>query len=70
MADCNNHRVMRWPKGATQGSVVVGRDGQGEELNQLNHPSDLSFDRKNNLYLVDNDNNRVQKFHIKPNSNS
>jgi hypothetical protein len=55
---------MRWLKGATQGSVVVADDGQGGQPNQFNYPSDLSFDRQNNLYVVDNDNNRVQKFNI------
>ncbi|CAF4909045.1 unnamed protein product, partial [Rotaria sp. Silwood2] len=29
---------MRWPKGATQGSVIVGGNGQGEQSNQLNGP--------------------------------
>jgi len=55
---------MRWPKGATEGSVVVGGNGSGEEANQFNGPCDLSFDRQNNLYVLDFNNQRVQKFHI------
>ncbi|CAF4905334.1 unnamed protein product, partial [Rotaria magnacalcarata] len=36
---------MRWPKGATQGSVIVGGNGRGGQSNQLNGPEGLSFDR-------------------------
>ncbi|CAF4989011.1 unnamed protein product [Rotaria sp. Silwood1] len=31
VADAGNNRIMRWPKGATQGSVIVG----GNVLNSL-----------------------------------
>ncbi|CAF4285852.1 unnamed protein product, partial [Rotaria sp. Silwood2] len=31
-----NDRIMRWPKEATQGSVIVGGNGKGEQSNQLN----------------------------------
>jgi DNA-binding beta-propeller fold protein YncE len=53
---------MRWSKGATQGSVIVGGNGEGSQSNQLNRPKGLSFDRHGNLYVVDNGNHRVQKF--------
>ena len=59
---------MRWMKGAREGSVVVGGNGQGEQANQFSDPLGLSFDRQNNLYVVDQSNNRVQKFHVEPNS--
>ncbi|CAF1533098.1 unnamed protein product [Adineta ricciae] len=38
---------MRWPKGATQGSVIAGGNGLGEQSNQLNYTLGLSFDRDN-----------------------
>jgi hypothetical protein len=60
---------MCWPKGATQGSIVVGGNGQGGKGNQLNRPWDLAFDRQNNLYVVDYSNHRVQKFNIDRSSN-
>ena len=44
---------MRWSKGATQGSIVVGGNGQGEGINQFNGPVGLSFDRQGNLYVAD-----------------
>jgi secreted PhoX family phosphatase len=55
---------MRWMKGATQGNIIVGENGQGEQSNQLNGPDGLSFDRHGNLYVVDRGNDRVQKFNI------
>ena len=64
MADQTNNRVVRWLKGATEGSVVVGGNGQGGQVNQLNSPLDLSFDRQNNLYVVDYSKHRIQKFNI------
>jgi hypothetical protein len=55
---------MRWLKGAEEGTIVVGGNGPGEQLNQLNHPADLSFDRQNNLYVVEYRNNRDQRFDV------
>ena len=62
-----NDRIMRWPKEATQGSVIVGGNGRGGQSNQLNNPIGLSFDRHGNLYVVDYGNHRVQKFNIDSN---
>ncbi|CAF1648424.1 unnamed protein product, partial [Rotaria sp. Silwood1] len=64
VTDSGNHRIMRWPKGATQGSVIVGGNGSGAQSNRLNGPVGLSFDRHGNLYVVDHGNHRVQKFNI------
>jgi DNA-binding beta-propeller fold protein YncE len=64
VADQGNARIMRWVKGATQGSVIVGGNGGGGQSNQLNVPVGLSFDRHGNLYVVDYGNHRVQKFNI------
>ncbi|CAF5043443.1 unnamed protein product, partial [Rotaria sp. Silwood1] len=58
----------RWPKGATQGSVIVGGNGSGEQSNQLNWPFGLSFDRHGNLYVVDWRNHRAQKFDMDSNA--
>ncbi|CAF3086264.1 unnamed protein product [Rotaria sp. Silwood2] len=59
-----NDSVMRWYKGATQGDVIVGGNGTGQEANQLNNPQGLSFDGHGNLYVVDQWNHRVQRFSI------
>ncbi|CAF4712046.1 unnamed protein product, partial [Rotaria socialis] len=65
VADALNHRVMRWTQGdKKQGTVIVGGNSQGAAANQLSYPRGLSFDRHGNLYVVDNENNRVQRFSI------
>ncbi|CAF4180963.1 unnamed protein product, partial [Rotaria magnacalcarata] len=54
-------RVMRWTQGdQKQGTVIVGGNGQGAEVNQFGSPYGLSFDRHVNLYVADAGNNRVQ----------
>ncbi|CAF5062384.1 unnamed protein product, partial [Rotaria sp. Silwood1] len=63
-ADFGNNPIMRWPKVATQGSVIVGGNGSGEQSNELNGPVGLCFDRHGNLYVVDLGNYRVQKFEL------
>ncbi len=55
---------MHWFKEGTQCSVAGGNNGRGARANQLTKPYDLSFDRQNNLYVVDYNNHRVQKFNI------
>ncbi|CAF1264280.1 unnamed protein product [Adineta ricciae] len=64
VADTDNHRIVRWPKGATSGILIVGEHGRGSASDQLAHPSDLFLDRQGNLYVTDTLNNRVQKFLI------
>ena len=64
VTDQLNSRIMCWSKGATQGRVIIGGNGQGERSNQLTGPVGLSFDREGNLYVVDKMNHRVQKFNI------
>ncbi|CAF3702546.1 unnamed protein product [Rotaria socialis] len=63
VVDSWNHRVMRWTqRDKKQGTIIVGGNCKGEGANQFNGPIGLSFDRHGNLYVVDRDNNRVQRF--------
>ncbi|CAF1381126.1 unnamed protein product [Rotaria magnacalcarata] len=65
VADSWNHRVMRWTQGDNkQGTVIVGGNDQGAGANQFNGSRDFSFDRRGNLYVADEYNNRVQRFSI------
>ncbi|CAF3427270.1 unnamed protein product [Rotaria socialis] len=65
VADTWNHRVMRWTQGdKKQSTVVAGGNGEGKGANQFSNPIGLSFDLQGNLYVVDNENNRVQRFSI------
>lgn len=55
--------VARWLKEAQEGSVVInGGNDNTVRGKQLNGPRNLSFDRQNNLYAVDFNSHRVQKF--------
>ncbi|CAF1326953.1 unnamed protein product [Adineta steineri] len=53
---------MRWCEGKEEGEVVVGGNG---ERNQLNLPSGLSFDDKGNLHVADYDNHRILRYFLK-----
>ena len=64
MAEWGNNRVMRWCKGAKQGTIVVSGNGKGEQSHQFNGPRDLSFDQQGNMYILDFGNNRIQKFEV------
>ncbi|CAF3731011.1 unnamed protein product [Rotaria socialis] len=65
VADSSNNRVMRWTQGdKKRGTVIVGGNGIGAGANQFNDPVGLSFDRHGNLYVVDENNTRVQRFSI------
>ncbi|CAF1154283.1 unnamed protein product [Adineta steineri] len=41
---------------------LVGCDGVGSQVNQLNKPFSLSFDRSGNMFVIDFGNHRIQKF--------
>ncbi|CAF4069868.1 unnamed protein product, partial [Adineta steineri] len=64
VADWGNDRVMRWCEGEEEGEIVVGGNRSGNESNQFSGPSGLFFDNEGNLYVVDNGNDRIQKFEI------
>jgi hypothetical protein len=55
---------MRWPKGAKQGTVIAGGNGEGTGANQFDGLEGLSFDQHGNLYVADVRNDRVQRFSI------
>ncbi|CAF4070633.1 unnamed protein product [Adineta steineri] len=64
ISDGRTHHITRWTPGAMKGIVVVGTERSGSGSTQLTNPFDLSFDRRGNLYVVDRDNHRIQKFII------
>ncbi|CAF4832754.1 unnamed protein product [Rotaria sp. Silwood1] len=51
VADSYNNRVMRWPHGATFGTIIAGGRGQGSRSDQLDNPIGILFDRDGNLYV-------------------
>ena len=54
-ADYANNRVLRWSNDAKQAVVIL-------DESQIHRPIDLSFDRDNNLYVLEHEKNRIQKF--------
>ena len=60
IADYENHRIVRWKSGASEGQIIAGGNGRGNQLNQLDHPTDVVLDRYGkNLIICDQDNRRI-----------
>ncbi|CAF4161264.1 unnamed protein product, partial [Adineta steineri] len=62
VSDWNNHRVMKWRKGAEEGIVVAGGNGKGRNLNQLSSPQGVIVDDLGQIYVADYDNHRVMRW--------
>jgi sugar lactone lactonase YvrE len=63
IADCDNHRIVRWKYGAKTGEVVAGGNGQGNRLDQLNMPTDVIVDKNDgSLIICDQGNKRVARW--------
>ncbi|CAF4221541.1 unnamed protein product [Rotaria socialis] len=53
-----------WPVQAQQGRAIAGSGTPGITSSQLNYPLQLKFDIHYNLYVVDRNNNRIQRFDL------
>ena len=63
IADSWNHRIVEWKMGASNGKVIAGGRGQGNRLDQLDHPSDVLIDKEtNSLLIADRDNRQVLRW--------
>jgi sugar lactone lactonase YvrE len=62
VSDNNKHEVRRWKIGETNGTIVAGGHGQGNQFNQLNNPTYLFVDEDHSVYVSDNFNHRVMKW--------
>ena len=71
IADWQNDRVVQWTADRNNGRIVAGGYGRGNQLNQLNQPSDVIIDRQNNdLIIADWGNRRVIRWSRHSNSPS
>ena len=63
IADYWNHRIVEWKIGASHGKLIAGGQGQGDRLDQLNHPTDVIIDKEtNSLFIADEGNRRVLRW--------
>jgi sugar lactone lactonase YvrE len=53
---------MKWMKGAKEGIVVAGGQGQGNHLTQLSHPQGVIVDHLGHVYVVDCHNHRIMRW--------
>ncbi|CAF4217750.1 unnamed protein product [Adineta steineri] len=66
IADFLNDRIVKWKFNSYNGQIIVG----GNQYNQLNHPTDIIFDNKNNSFIIsDNTNKRVIRYFDKNQTN-
>lgn len=63
VVDMGNHRIQFFSSDQTNGVTIAGSAGlSGVNATLLNLPSTLTLDNQLNLYVVDQSNNRIQKF--------
>ncbi|CAF0790274.1 unnamed protein product [Adineta steineri] len=48
IADSYNHRIVKWKLNSYGGQIIVG----GNQNNQLNYPTNIIFDKKNNSFII------------------
>ncbi|CAF4815581.1 unnamed protein product, partial [Rotaria sp. Silwood1] len=64
VVDRGNHRVQKWDAGASVGVTVAGSTSDpGPWSYQFNSPTAITFDPYGYMYIVDYNNNRVQKWY-------
>ena len=53
VSDYNNHRIMKWAPGASDGTLVAGGNGIGSELNKTSNPTDVHVDSSGNMFITE-----------------
>jgi DNA-binding beta-propeller fold protein YncE len=64
IADTLNHRILLWLNGSLQGRIIAGNGIASNSVFQLNSPTQIRFDLNYNLYVVDTNNFRIQRFDL------
>ncbi|CAF1434136.1 unnamed protein product [Adineta steineri] len=60
IADCGNHRIVKWNCNAKKGQIIAGGNGVGYRIDQLNLPTDVIIDQRNHSVIIaDHDDRRV-----------
>ena len=58
VSDDMNHQIMRWEPYATEDKTIVGEEGRGNRLDQLDRPSAVLIDRRNDSLITSEYGNR------------
>jgi sugar lactone lactonase YvrE len=53
-----NHRIVEWKYNSKNGRVVAGGNGEGNRIDQLNEPTDVIVDKKNDSFIISDLGNR------------
>lgn len=62
IADCNNHRIQKWLRGASVGTTVAGTGLSGNRLSRLSYPVAIVVDTNGFMYIADFNNNRIVRW--------
>ncbi|CAF0750116.1 unnamed protein product [Adineta steineri] len=62
VSDYEKNKIGRWKQGDKRGELVAGGNGLGNQLNQLNKPTNIFIDEDYSLYISDLHNHRVMKW--------
>lgn len=52
IADSGNDRIIQWKFGEKIGKIIAGGNGRGNQSNQLDWPTDVIIDKKNNSIII------------------
>ena len=52
IADFENHRIVEWKMGASNGKIVAGNRGKGDGLDELSWPTDVLMDKETNSLFI------------------
>lgn len=58
IAESQNHSVVQWQIGDTNGQLLAGGNGAGNRLDQLNEPSDVVIDKGTDSLIICSRNNK------------
>ncbi|CAF1579763.1 unnamed protein product [Rotaria sp. Silwood1] len=62
VSDTDNNRVIKWLEATTEGILVAGGQGSGNDITQLSHPLGVVVDALGTVYIADCINNRVMRW--------
>lgn len=58
IADWGNHRIVQWKFGEKNGKIVAGGNEKGNNIDQLDKPTDVIIDHTNDLIIISDWGNR------------